>query len=222
MTRYSPTDQILDALAAIPDKTDVALVIRHAERDEIPTGTFGVDVALTSNGVVSAFQFGNALGVIRRVNVTSSPVPRCVQTAEAILKGCGNDSSVQLDRTLGDPGPFVMDPEASGPLFLETDILDIVRRQLSDSVPPIGMRSTADGVRMLLELIADGLGGKGRVHVFVTHDSILAVLAASVLGKSIDQVGWPDYLDGLLVWRSCDGLNAAWRGVRKLSHPLGG
>ncbi len=160
MTRNSPTDQILDALAAIPDKTDVALVIRHAEREEIPTGTFGADVALTSNGVVSAFLFGNALRVCRRVNVTSSPVPRCVQTAEAILKGCGNDSSVQLDRTLGDPGPFVMYPEASGPLFLETDILDIVRRQLSDFVPPIGMRSTADGVRMLLELIADGWGAK--------------------------------------------------------------
>ena len=222
MNGFSPVDYILDGQASIPDRIDAALVIRHAEREEIPIGTFGVDVPLTAHGVVSAAQLGNALGAGRQVSVTSSPVPRCVQTAEAILQGCNNDSPVQLDRTLGDPGPFVVDPEASGPLFLETDILDIVRRQLSGSEPPAGMRPTADGVGMLIELVALGLGRSGRVNVFVTHDSILAVLVASTLGKSADQIGWPDFLDGLLLWRSRVGLNVAWRGARKVAYPLGG
>ena len=84
------------------------------------------------------------------------------------------------------------------------------------------MRHATDGVKMLIELVADGLEGSGRLNVFVTHDAILAVLVASVLDKPIDQVGWPDYLDGLLVWRSCESLNVIWRGVHEVADPLGG
>lgn len=83
------------------------------------------------------------------------------------------------------------------------------------------MRPTVDGVRMLLKLAVDGLGSNGSLNVFVTHDAILAVLVASVFGESIEQVGWPDYLDGLLIWRSCPGLNVMWRGIHKVSDPLG-
>lgn len=72
------TAQILETLDAIPDQLDVALVIRHAERERIPTGTFGVDVPLTANGVASSAHLGKSLGARRQVNVTSSPVPRCV------------------------------------------------------------------------------------------------------------------------------------------------
>ncbi len=222
MTGQSHIAETLDALAAIPNRTDAAVVLRHAEREVIPAGTFGADVPLTTNGVVSAFEFGKALGLGRQVNVTSSPVQRCVKTAEAILQGCGNDSPVQLDSTLGDPGPFVVDPEAAGPMFLNTDALDIVRRQLSDSVPLDGMRPTADGVRMLLRLVVKGLDSSGRLNVFVTHDAILAVFVATLFGKSIEHVGWPDYLDALLIWGSYPGLNVVWRGVNKISDPLCG
>ena len=44
MSVYNPVDHILDGLVSIPDRTDAALVIRHAEREQIPTDTFGVDV----------------------------------------------------------------------------------------------------------------------------------------------------------------------------------
>lgn len=145
-----------------------------------------------------------------------------MQTAKAILQGCGYDSEVLLDHRLGDPGPFVAEPSVAGSVFLETGILDIVRHQLSSAAPLPGMRSTADGVRTLIELVADGLRCSGRLNVFVTHDSILAVLVAWVLGSLIEQVGWPDYLDGLLIWRSGEGLNITWREFRKATYPLGG
>ncbi len=222
MSGYRPIDHILEAIAAIPDRRDAALVIRHAEREQIPPGTFGVDVSLTAHGVASAAQLGKALGADRQVCVASSPVTRCVQTAEAILQGCGSDSGVLLDHRLGDPGPFVVDPEVAGPLFLETDILAIVRHQLSHAEPLSGMRSTDYGVRILLDLVADGLECSGRLNVYVTHDAIQAVLIASAFGSSIHQVGWPDYLDGLLIWKSCEGLSVSWRGVHKVSNPLVG
>ena len=222
MSCNRPASQILDALSSVPAKADVALVLRHAERDEIPSGTFGVDVSITNNGITSARRLGEMLPDSRRVSVTSSPVPRCVQTAEEILCGAGCKFDVVLDRRLGDPGPFVVDPEVAGPLFLEVAVLEIVRRQLSDAEPPAGMRPTADGVGMLLNLVSNGLESCGRLNVYVTHDSILAVLAARLLGMSIEDVGWPGYLEGLLLWGSCERLQVAWRGVRKFSDPLGG
>ena len=37
-------------LRALPAQADAALVLRHAERDAIPPGTFGQDVPLTARG----------------------------------------------------------------------------------------------------------------------------------------------------------------------------
>ncbi len=89
--------------------------------------------------------------------MTSSPVPRCVRTAVSVLCGAGSTGEAALDRMLGDPGPFVVEPEIAGPLFLETGILELTRRQLSDGKPPAGMRETFEGVDLLLDAATDAL-----------------------------------------------------------------
>ena len=152
----------------------------------------------------------------------SSPVPRCMQTAEAILRGGGWPGVVKQDRRLGDPGPFVVDPEVSGALFLELPIRELVRRQLSDSQPPAGMRRTSEGVAMLLGLVTGNLQGQGRVNVYVTHDAILAVLVAWLFRQPIDGIDWPRFLDGLLLWRSGERLRLSWEGLPQASHPVAG
>lgn len=223
MSGSDPTSWIVERLGTIPGEADAALVLRHAEREDIPPGTFGVDVPLTARGVASAERLGEMLSGRRpRVKVTSSPVARCADTAKAILRGGGWQEDVALDRRLGDPGPFVVDTETSGALFLEVGILEIVRRQLSHAAPPAGMRDTSEGVDLLLRLAADGLRSRGRLSIYVTHDSILAVLVAHMYRLSVDEVGWPDYLDGLLLWRSSQRLHFAWRDLPQASHPLCG
>ena len=210
---------IVERLAAIPDIADAALVIRHAEREEIPPGSFGVDVPLTAVGVESAERLGATLyGIRPQVEVTTSPVPRCVQTAEAILRGGGRPEGTALDGRLGDPGPFIVDAEISGPLFLETGILEITRRQLTNVDPPAGMRKTSEGVDLLLGLTTGNLRYQGHLKVYVTHDAILAVLVAYLYGQSIDEICWPEFLDGLLLWRSSEQLLFAWRGLEQASH----
>lgn len=209
-------------LSLIPAQADAALVLRHAEREAIPPGTFGADMALTANGVASAERLGAVLAGMRaRVSVTTSPVPRCVATARALLCG-GRPEEVSLDWRLGDPGPFVVDTQQSGPLFLKLGPLEIARRQLEDAEPPNGMRATSDGVELLLELVMDDLGTSGRLNIYVTHDSILAVLVACLYGLSVDEIGWPGYLDGLLLWRDDERLRFVWRGLHQCSRPLRG
>ena len=210
MTAPEPVGSILERMASIPDGMNVSLVMRHAEREEIPAGTFGHDVSLTPQGIRAAEQLGLSLSDRRTIAAVSSPVPRCVQIAEAMFRGAGSPSKVATDQRLGDPGAFIVDPEISGPLFLELPIPEIARRQLHDVTPLPGMRPTSEGVEMLLELVAGSLGEQGRLQVYVTHDVILAVLVASIFRLHLEEVGWPGYLEVLLLWRSDGRFQCSW------------
>ena len=106
-----------------------------------------------------------------------------------------------------------MDEEVSGALFLEIGILEIVRQQLTRTDPPSGMRPTSEGVDLLLGLLANNLRSRGRLNFYVTHDSILAVLVASLYQLPVDEISWPGYLDGLILWRNGDRLHFIWRGL---------
>ena len=121
MTDSSVSSGIADQLGKLPHEADAALILRHAEREEIPPGTFGVDVSLTSCGVASAERLGATLSSLRpKISVTASPVPRCNSTAAAIMRGGKWAEKVALDWRLGDPGPFVVDEEVSGALFMKS------------------------------------------------------------------------------------------------------
>lgn len=223
MTSREVVDSIAVRLAAVPAECDVALIVRHAERGEIPPGEFGADVPLTAQGVANAQRLGAELRSVREeVSAVSSPVLRCVQTAEAILCGGGLPGKASLNRMLGDPGPFVADPEVSGNLFLQTGIFEIVRRQLSDAEPPTGMRPTAEGIELLLSLTTDNLENQGRLNVYVTHDAVLSVLVAVLFRSPLEKTGWPQYLEGLLLWRTAGRLHFSWRAFERASYPLRG
>ncbi len=222
MNKPDAVASIAERLATVPQEADVSLIVRHAERQTIPVGEFGVDVRLTPDGVAEAEKLGRVLSVREQATVVSSPVPRCVQTAEAILRGGGWPGSLTQDRRLGDPGPFVVDPEVSGALFLELPIAEIARRQLSNPIPPAGMRSTCEGVTIFLGLVTGNLRRQGRLNVYVTHDVVLAVFLGRLFHLSIDEIHWPGFLDGLLLWRSGGRLHLSWRGLPQTSHPVGG
>ena len=222
MTAPDPVASILERLATVPEGVDVSLVIRHAEREEIPMGAFGHDVNLTARGLQNAEHLGAVLFEKRTITAVSSPVTRCIQTTCGILVGAGSSAKVITDRRLGHPGAFIVDPEIAGPLFLELPVLEIARLQLQDETPLPGMRRTKEGVAILLDLVTGNLGGNGGLDVFVTHDVILAVLVSSIFGLTIEEAGWPDFLEGLLL--SClDGsFHASWRETRQgFCHPLG-
>ena len=150
----------------------------------------------------------------------SSPIPRCVETATAITRGAGWPASVATDWRLGEHGPFVSEPEVSGQLFLEVGIAELVRRQLHDPQTPPGMRDTAEGARTLLDFASEGLEDRGRMNVYVTHDAILAAMVGWLFRLPVYEEGWPDFLDGLLVWRSEGLLHCAWSELHQATYPL--
>ena len=213
---------IMKHLSLGPLQADMALVVRHAEREDIPPGTIGNYVPLTDRGVGDAEELGAKLSNLRpQMSATSSSVPRCVSTARAIMRGGHRPDGVALDWRLGDPGPFVVDTAASEALYLEIGILEIIGHQLTRIEPPTGMRSTREGVDLLLGLTVSNLRSTGRLDVYVTHDGILAVLVAYLFRLPVDEIEWPGYLDGLLLWRKRGRLHFAWRGLEQGARPLG-
>ncbi len=220
MTQPDGPERILALLAKAHAASPVAVVLRHAEREGITSGAFGNDASLTRRGSDSAHRLGMGLSSRMMGVVNSSPLPRCMQTADATIAGAGWEANATPDRLLGDPGPFVVEPELAGRLFLDIGIEAIVRQQLADDQPPGGMRSTASGVKLVLRELAATLNGPA--SVFVTHDAVLAALVGHLYRLPVDGFCWPDYLDALVVWPDSDRLRFLWRGQGEGSHPVGG
>ena len=65
----------------------IALLLRHADREDIPQGSFGNEILLNEKGKQNAQSFGEKLAEIKVNRIFTSPVGRCVQTAEYITKG---------------------------------------------------------------------------------------------------------------------------------------
>jgi len=211
----------LALLDRLPEGLAAALVVRHAEREEIPPGTFGNDVPLTDRGRHAAYRLGEGLSHRPAGIVKTSPLPRCVQTAESIVAGSGWTADVIPDMLLGDPGPFVVDSELAGSLILDIGIAGVVTQQLSATEPPDGMRSTSEGVQLVLDSVAEALCARCGTSVFVTHDAVLAVLVGTLYGRSVDKFRWPDYLDALVLWADSDRIQFLWHGLDEGSYPIG-
>ena len=116
-------------LDMVPKGAAVAMVIRHAEREDIAPGTFGHDVPLTQRGRHAAHRLGTGLSCRTVGIMNTSPLPRCIQTAQAVIAGAGWATEALPDPLLGDPGPFVVDPDAAGKLFLDVGIEAVVSQQ---------------------------------------------------------------------------------------------
>jgi broad specificity phosphatase PhoE len=200
----------------------VSIILRHAERQPIPAGSFGSEIRITASGTAGAEMLGNLLSSKTLGSIVSSPILRCVSTAQAIVRGAGWAAEVGTDWRLGDPGPFVKDTELAGTPFLNEGIREIVQRQLADGEALPGMRPARDGAELLLELTTAKLRETNQLNIYVTHDAILAVIVGCLYRLNIDEFVWPDFLDGLILWVVDDILHFSWRGLEQASHPVGG
>ena len=207
---------VLRSLEIVPEGAHAALLLRHAHRTDIPDGEYGEDVGLSCEGIAAAEQLGAKMSGRRIGRLLSSPVARCVDTAAALARGAGWSTRVVTDRRLGAPGPFIEDPSVVGPLFLEKGTAGVVRRQLEETGPLPGMRSTAAGVSTVLDLMIGKTGNEAVLDILVTHDAILAVVAGYLTGELVDEKTWPGFLEGLFAWSDSGGLAIAWRGQSRI------
>lgn len=175
------------------------ILMRHAERRSISRCETGVggEYRLLPEGFLHAEAIGEELADcgIRIDRAVSSPVPRCLETAEAVVRGNGAGVSVDTDMVLLGSG-FVTETEAFGEAVcpLMTSTLSLLRGE-----PVKGWVPVRRGARGFLDLIR-GLLDQGGTSLALTHDNFIVLVEGAVSGRWPGD-SWPGFCDGAVFVR---------------------
>lgn len=194
----------------VPASGPVAVLLRHAERPEIPEGSPGMEVDLTEAGRAATRRVGAALGERLR-SITTSPVRRCRTTAAFLREGADRPLEISDQTLLGAPGAFVADGDVAWESWRRMGNEGVIAHLMASSEPLPGMHPPELAARRLLDLLSTALDHRAGVHLFVTHDAVLAPFVARTLGRPLEREQWPGYLDAVMLWREDGELVARYR-----------
>ena len=201
-------------LPEVPAHSAVALLLRHSVRDDLPPDDDGYTLPITDAGVRLAHELGTLLGQRLRT-LHTSPLVRCVQTAEALRHGASVRIPIRHDRLLGDPGVYVVDGKQAWRNWQEKGHEGVMAHLVTEDEPLPGMAAPAAAARFLVQHMLATAGSAPGLHVFVTHDSLVTATAARLLGEPLGVDAWPWYLEGAFFWRQDGALVVSYRDMRR-------
>lgn len=209
---------LLSNLEQIPVDQPVALLLRHSVRDVLPPGEAGNEVPITDAGKDIALKLGQKLGARLR-SLHSSPLPRCIQTAEALRFGSGIDARIAKSRLLGDPGVYVLDGSLAWRNWETLGHEEVMRHLVAgkDALP--GMAQPDEAAQFLVQSMLSSADGEPGIHVFVTHDVLVTTTVARLQGVQHEPADWPLFLEGAVFWRSKLGVHVVYRDSAHLVTP---
>jgi broad specificity phosphatase PhoE len=196
----------------------VALLLRHSVRDDLPPGEAGNHVPITEIGRQLANELGERIGK-RLCTLHTSPLIRCVQTAEALAYGAGSDAPIVRDTLLGDPGVFVIDGQRAWINWENLGHEAVMRHLVSSDDALPGMARPDPAARFLVHHMLSVAGNQAGLHLFVTHDSLVTATAARLLKTPLGPDDWPWYLEGVFFWRTNAGVQTAYRNLVNIQTP---
>jgi broad specificity phosphatase PhoE len=201
---------VLHWLSEVPASAPTAVLLRHSVRDYLPPGDAGYALPITAVGATLARELGAIVGD-RLQTLHASPLPRCVQTAEALRAGASVDLPIVEDRLLGDPGIFVVDGKRAWSHWVEREHEGVMQHLVSQDFALPGMADPEPAARFLVQHMLAAADGRAGLHVFVTHDSLVTATAARLLGEPLGTDAWPWYLEGAFFWSENGQLTAGYR-----------
>mgnify|MGYP000106087048 CR=1 FL=1 len=171
------------------------LIVRHAARPDILPNTVGNDVMLTDEGIEQSKLFASLING-QVLSIKTSPIGRCVQTAELIAQATHFKlDDIEQCRLLGDPGFIIKDGDLAWQHWLKKGHEAVNLHLLSGTESWDGFYDLNDSVARIFsdikELLSNSADG---VHIWVTHDTILATLAARIGDKRLTLQDWPNFL----------------------------
>ena len=173
----------------------ISLLIRHADREEIPQGSFGNEILLTEKGKQNAQSFGENLAETKVNRIFTSPVGRCVQTAEYITKGYGSSIEIVETTSLGAPGLHISDEKMAGDLFLQHGFDEMYKRFIQGEKIP-GIPNINELNYRITNFINEN-STKNGTTIFISHDMLIAFYHFSIDKKVYTKDNWINYLTGL-------------------------
>ena len=190
-------ESTIKLLSNLPVDASAGLIIRHSIRFPILSEAEVYLAGLTPEGFEQAEELGREIAAMRRLrHLMASPVQRCIDTAASIAKGANWQVVPQTEFRLSHP-------------HIEPVWSNLSLRRLDKSIPA--------PVQAVLKLVLSEPASDGALDIFVTHDTIVAVLAGYFLGHVFKYPDyWPDYLEGVLLWRIGDEIYLRWRDEEKM------
>jgi broad specificity phosphatase PhoE len=184
------------------------LLIRHAERPEIPKNAVGHEVLLTKKGIADTLAFSKKI-TKPIITIHSSPIERCHQTAKIIAEVADYHSrDIVLDTDLGDPGFIIENGDLAWLHWKDKGHQKVNEHLLSGTAHWNGFADLNKAVAMFDEKIRNHLLLKpDGLHIWVTHDTILATFVSRILQNQLSMKQWPQYLDYLSVTLNKDKID---------------
>lgn len=184
--------------------TPSVMFLRHGDRDKIPDGQFGDEVELNEKGILNSISFGRSISHLMISGIYSSPIKRCVQTAEMIKSGLEKDIPITITNHLGDPGPFVYhNNKAAGESYLLLGGFGLMDR-LIDGEPVPGFRTIEEGTDILNRLFIEKSKEPG-TNIYISHDLIIALYSWGAFKNQYTKDNWVKYLSGAFIQIGHDG-----------------
>ncbi len=188
-------------------------ILRHAERPPLVEGDGGAELSLTAAGEVAAVALGRRLGP-SLVSLRTSPVRRCRETSESIVRGAGVEIPIVCDRDLGDPGAFIEDPDLAWQNWIRLKQDGVLEHLASQAGPLPGFSASVPAAFGLVRRLLGHIGGRAGIHIAVTHDSLMLPLLVALRGRALERELWPGYLEYIELWEEHGELIFAWQGER--------
>jgi hypothetical protein len=124
--------------------------------------------------------------------------------------------TVTQDRLLGDPGVFVLDGPRAWGNWQRLGHEGVMANLVSGAEALPGMANPDFAARFLVHHALTQAGHTAGIHLFVSHDSVIAATVARLLGRPQGSADWPWYLEGAFFTRADGGM------VRCAYRDLGG
>ncbi len=188
---------IQETIKNYSDKTQLSLLIRHGDRDNIPLGSFGNEILLNEKGIQNSIEFGESIIEMKVNKILTSPIARCVQTAELITKGYGRKIEIIETTALGAPGLHIKDEKIAGEYFLKFG-LDEMYKQFINEVEIPGIPKAEELNKSMTNFINENTTQNG-LTIFVSHDMLIAFYHYSINKSVYTNENWIKYLSGLFL-----------------------
>lgn len=183
---------LLEAFENIPTDRAINVLMRHSARFSIQSDAEVFTAQLTPEGEELAQKFGAWIDKKFTIGkIVTSPINRCIETGKFLAKGAGNGRVIF-------PEPVLSHPNEYG----EYDGMD---DYLVTGNWPVRIRQIAD------ILFPDEQSE--HMNFFITHDTVLALMAAFWLDLDIrGPQDWPQFLEPMFFWKNGEKLVISFRG----------
>lgn len=185
--------------------SQIYFFVRHGERGEITRHDkdYGSYVMLTEKGKEQAYNFGQILPKNISLSLFASPVGRCMQTAEFIGKGFGQNNPI-VNPLIPLAEFFVKNKDAYNETLKQGFCESILSWICSEKESAVFF-NVKERSQELLDLMLNT--GKSDLNIFVSHDAWVIPALNYFCKLQFSLKNWMNFLTGLMVVKSENDLD---------------